>query len=160
MNSKLLAIYPIIVFSLFFAHTITGLFALIYSKYSKKINVYLVIENKDFVYISQIIILIFYYFGSLISIRFLGIFGWIILILLISCTILIRRYIKNNLSKIESIDVASINLVVNVTFKSKLLTLLLSPFSNIAVVIVIFAPIFLPFLINATRNFLEGIFGK
>jgi hypothetical protein len=134
-----------LIFLMWYVSVLTGFFATYY--YDSKINRKIKIIDTNEGYFSHILFIAGIFFINTIITLFyniiIGIIGYCILILLgISIMFLIKRNMKN----ITEINCVSIRYPATVKFKSGLLTILLSPFSNI-IFIIIFLIILSSFII-------------
>jgi hypothetical protein len=133
-----LLVFLVLAFYLLYISTLTGFFAVYYYDEKKypKIKAY----ESNVGYFSHILFIAGIYFINIIVIIFYTrIIGMIIFSILIILAILFRIIVKKNMKNIIKITCAGIKPPATVIFNSKLLTILLSPFSNIIFIILIYA---------------------
>ena len=125
-----------IIFLMFYVSILTGFFATYY--YDSKINKKIKMIDTDAGYFSHILhIAVVFFINTIVTIFYNKMIGMIGYCIQISLGIIIMFLIKRNMKNITEIICVGIRYPATVKFKSKLLTILLSPFSNTVFIIIL-----------------------
>ena len=130
---------------MFYISVLTGFFATYY--YDNKVHKKIKIRDTNEGYFSHILFIAGIFLINIIVLLNNKIIGIIIYFLLLVFGVLINFLVKNNMENITEIYCVGIKPPALVKFKSKLMTILLSPFTNVLMIAIIFAFIALIFII-------------
>jgi len=141
MENILYLIIGIIIFLYFYVSVLTGFFAIYY--YNNKIYNNIKTKNIDSGYFSHILaIAVLFIINTCLTIFYNNIIGIIIYCILIVFAIIFKFVIKNNMKNIIEIYFYGARPPAIVKFKTKSLTILLSPISSGIFSIILFVIIF------------------
>jgi hypothetical protein len=130
---------------MFYISLLTGFFATYY--YDDKIHKKIKIRDTNEGYFSHILFLAGIFFINIIIILNNKIIGITIFCILFVFGVLVNFLVKNNMKNITEIYCIGIKPPASVKFKSKLMTILLSPITNGVIIAIILAFIALIFII-------------